>query len=258
MVALAELDIVVAGRGNPHIQEADGVVVVGHPAVTGHGVVAVLPGVQEGVPLLVLQVHGDAHGSQSSSQVLTDGLVGIGGIVQVGQGGEVGELTGGLVVVVVLAQDVDGLCEVVLVGILSHIPVAVEAVVVAGVLVELGAVSVGHAHGYEGGSGDLTGLGDLLDDVVTIVQQGDGVADLGLSSSLLFRSHVAGVDLAGVGRGFGGSVRGSGSGSRGFRLGTASSHAQNHDGSQEQSNEFFHFSFSFLNSDFYLQIPVGI
>ena len=251
MVALAELHVVVAGGTDPHIQEGAGIVVVSHPAVTGNGEVAALTGVQEGVPLLVLQVHGDAHGSQSGGQVLTDGLVALGGVVQVGQSGEVGELTGGLVVIVVLAQDFDGLGEVVLVGILGHIVVADKTVVVAGVLVELGAVSVGHTHGNEGGSGNLTALSDLVDNVVPVEQQADGLTDFRLSQSLFFGSHFGGCFGSGLGRS---SSGGSGS----VRLGAASNHAQNHNSSQKQCNEFLHFSFSFLNDEIYLQTPIGI
>ena len=175
----------------------------------------------------------------------------LGGVVQVGQSGEVGELTGGLVVIVVLAQDFDGLGEVVLVGILGHIVVADKTVVVAGVLVELGAVSVGHTHGNEGGSGKLTALGDLVDDVVPVEQQADGSADFRLSQSLFFGGHFGGCFGSGLGRS---SSGGSGS----VRLGAASNHAQNHNSSQKQCNEFLHFSFSFLNDEIYLQTPIGI
>ena len=240
VLALAELHVVVAGGSDPHIQEADGVVVVSQPAVTGNRVVAVLTGVQEGVPLLVFQVHGDAHASQHAGQIFTDGLVTLIGVVQVGQGGEIGELTGGLVVVIVLGQNLNGLGEVVLIGILGNIPVAVEAVVVTGVLVELRAVGIGHAHGNEGGGGNLTGLANLLNNVVAVIQQRNGVANLRFGGSLLGGGHVAGVNLGG---GFGGG------GER---------HAHYHYGSQKQCKQFLHFSLSFLNYGFYLQIPAGV
>ena len=250
VVALAELNVIVAGDSDPHIQEADGVIVVGNPAVTGNGVVAGLPGVQEGVPLLVFQVHGDAHTSQNAGQVLTDGLVALIGVVQVGQSGEVGELAGGLIVVIVLRQGGNGLLEVGFISILGNIPVAVKAVVVTGVLVELGAVGIGHAHGNEGGSGNLTGLGDLVDDVVAVIEQGDGVTDLRLGGGLFFRGHVAGVHFlnsGGFGLGCGGGGIGGG-GSGGLRAGgrTTGSHAQDHSGSQKQCKQFLHFSLSFL------------
>ena len=103
------------------------------------------------------------------------------GVVQVGQGREVGEHTGSLVVSVVLLQGLHGAVPVVHVGVLGHVVVAVKALVVARILIELGAVRVGHAHGHEGGSRHLTGLGDLGDDVVAVEQQRDGAADLSLS-----------------------------------------------------------------------------
>ena len=106
--------------------------------------------------------------------------MGFGGVVQVGQGREVGEHAGGLVIGVVLLQSLDSGFEVGLVSVSGDVVVADIVVAVAGSLIELGAVGVGHAHGDEGGSGDLTGLADLFDDVVAVEQQADGVADLSL------------------------------------------------------------------------------
>ena len=248
--ALTELRIVVAGGGDGQIQEGAGIVVVSHPAAPGHGEVAVLTGVQEGVPLLVLQVHGDAHGSQSGGQVLTDGLVVVSGVVQVGQSGEVDKHTSSGIIIIVLLQGLDGLVIIGHICLLGDIVVAGEAVVVAGVLVELGAVSVGHTHSNEGGSGNLTALGDLLHDVVPVKQQTDGSADFRLSQSLFFCSHVACIHRCGNDGRYGSS--------RCLGLGAAGSHAQNHNSSQKQCNEFLHFSFSFLNDEIYLQTPIGI
>ena len=91
VLALAELGVIVAGAGNPHIQEGNGIVAVGQPAVAGHGVVAVLAGVQEGVPFLVGQVHGHADTGNHALQVFADQLVAFIGVVQVFNGREVGE-----------------------------------------------------------------------------------------------------------------------------------------------------------------------
>ena len=235
VVFLAELNVVVTGTGGPHIQEADGIVVVSQPAVTSDGVVAVLTGVQEGVPLLVLQVHGDADACQSALQVFTDGLVCFGGVVQVGQSGEVGQLAH-LVDFVVLAQDVVSFFVVGLESLLVDVVVAVELVAGAGVLVELGAVSVGHAHCNEGRCGNLTCLTDLINDVVAVEQQGNCVADFCLSSGLLLSGHFCRSGLV-AGGGSGGVSRGFGSGGV---VATASSQGQNHGQGQQQSNQFLH------------------
>ena len=136
----------------------------------------------------------------------------LGGVVQVLHGGSVGEGVGGLVVVVVLLQDLDGLVPVRHVGVLGDVIVADVVLGVAGVHVELGAVGVGHAHGNEARSGNLAGLADLLDDVVAIQQQAHRLADLHVGGLSLdagqlavggqqvlvdVPAHIVGADLAG-------------------------------------------------------------
>ena len=235
MGAAAKLNIVVAGGGDPHIQEGDGVIVVAEPAVTGDGVIAGLTGVQEGSPLLVLQLDIDAHSSQSGLDVLTNGLVTLRGVVQVGQSGEVGEHTV-LVHLVVLAEDLISLGIVVLESVGADIVVAHEAVVVAGVLIELAAVRLGQAHGHEGGSGQLATLSNLLNDVVAVQQQSQSVADLGLGSCLLFCGHLSSRCFGSSG----GAGSGSLSSSRSGR--TAAGHqGQSHSQNQKQGNHFLHF-----------------
>ena len=208
--ALAELHVIVTGDGSPHIQEADGIVVVSQPAVTGDGVGAFLTGVEEGVPLLVDQGHVDAHGSEAALQVLTDSLVGVGGVVEVLQGGEVGEHAV-FVNSVVLLQHSQSSFPVGIDGIHGSVVVAYELFAHASVLVELAAVGIGQTHGDEAGGGNLTGLADLFADVVTVQQQAQSVADLS-AGSFGFRTgqlaafgqdlfvdvpaHIVGADLA--------------------------------------------------------------
>ena len=225
----AILCVVVAGVGHPHIQEADGIVVVGQPAVAGDGVVAVLTGIQEGVPLLVFQVHGDADAGQSGLQVLTNGLVVFIGVIQIGQGGKVGELLCIFVPGVVLLQDLNGLSEVVLIGVFRHVVVAVIALITTGILVELGAIRFGHTHCHEGGGGDLTALGNVVDDVVAVEHQSDGVADFLAGRFFFFRSHAGGVQGA---LGIAGAA-------------AAGDQRQSHDQCQEQSKKLFHGIFPF-------------
>ena len=62
MRAFTELNVVIAGVGRPHIQEAYGVAVIGNPAVTGYRIVAVLTGGKEGVPFLVFERYANARG----------------------------------------------------------------------------------------------------------------------------------------------------------------------------------------------------
>ena len=113
------------------------------------------------------------------------------GVVQVLHGGSVGEGVGGLVVVVVLLQDLDCLVPVVDVGIGGDIIVANIVLGIAGVHVELGAVGVGHAHGNEARSGNLAGLADFLDDVVAVQQQAHGLADLNVGGLCLSAGQLA-------------------------------------------------------------------
>ena len=75
MVALAELRVVIARTGSPHVEHADRIGVVHDPTVTRDGEVSRLAGIEECGPLLVLHGHLDAHGRERGLQVLTDGLV---------------------------------------------------------------------------------------------------------------------------------------------------------------------------------------
>ena len=179
--ALTELDVVVAGAGDPHVKEADGVVVVGEPAVTSDRIFAVLSGVQEGVPLLVLKLHVDADIGKSTLEILSDSLVAVVGVVEVGEGREVGELLGSLIILVILLESIYSGLEVAVESVSGNIVVAVEAVVVACVLIEFGAVGIGDTHSNEGGSGKLAALSNVVDDVVAVEEKSDSVADLFLS-----------------------------------------------------------------------------
>ena len=120
VLAFSKLNIVVSGVGGPHIQEADGIVVICHPAITGDGVIAVLAGVQECVPLLVLQIHGDPHRCQRALQIFPNGLMIVGRVIQIGQNRKVGEHARGFIVVIVLAQNIHRLGEVIFVVLVSH------------------------------------------------------------------------------------------------------------------------------------------
>ena len=62
--ALTELDVVVAGVGDPHFKHVDGVVEVGDPAFAGEVEVAVLALLEEYVPVALLDGHVDADGGQ--------------------------------------------------------------------------------------------------------------------------------------------------------------------------------------------------
>ena len=102
--ALAELTVVVAGAGDPHVEHGDRVVVGAHPAVAGDGIAAGFSGVEECAPLLVLQLHIDACGCQGALQVFADRLVGFTGVVEVSQGWEVFDLLGGLIKLIVFLK----------------------------------------------------------------------------------------------------------------------------------------------------------
>ena len=93
----AELAVVVAGIGGPHLKHIDGVVEVGQPALAREVEVALLALLEEDVPVLLL----DGHLVADSGQILLDGLA-RGVISGVGMGYVLkpnGILGGGLAVV---------------------------------------------------------------------------------------------------------------------------------------------------------------
>ena len=110
----------------------------------------------------MLFIHGDADTGQRALQILTDGLVALRRVVEVGQRGEAADHAGGLVVRIVLLENLHGLLEVGGEGILAGVIVA-GAVATAGVLHEVGAVGLADALAHEGARGDLVGLGDKQD-----------------------------------------------------------------------------------------------
>ena len=198
MGTLAELAVVVAGAGDPHVEHGDGVVIVAQPAVAGDGIIAGLSGVEEGVPLLVLQVHVDAYGRQGALQVFADRLVGFAGVVEVSQGREVLDRLGGLVELIVFFEDFDGSRVVALQSIRGDIIVSGIAVVMTGIGTEVShAVRFCQSAGDEGGSGGLAALGDLIDDVIAVKKEGDGSADLraGLLGFPAFQAGILGKDV---------------------------------------------------------------
>ena len=77
----AELAVVVAGIGGPHLKHVDGVVEVGQPALAREVEVALLALLEEDVPVLLLDGQLDAD----SGQILLDGL-GSGDMTGVGVG----------------------------------------------------------------------------------------------------------------------------------------------------------------------------
>ena len=178
MGILAELRIIVAGSGGPHIQEGNRIVVVGQPAVAGNGIIAVFTGVQEGSPFLVGQVHGDAHALEYIRQVFTDRLVAFAGVVQIFDGGEIGEGLGGFIKFIVLLQNLHRFRPVGFIGIFRHVPVTGILVRGTGFLIELiDTVRIGQAQRDERRRGLLTGLADFGHDVVPVIQQADRIAD---------------------------------------------------------------------------------
>ena len=130
MCALAELAIIVAGIGDPHVEHGDRVIVIAQPAVAGDGVVSGLSGVQESIPLLVLQIHSDTDSSECTLQILTDSLVAFTGVVEVCQAREVLDLLGRLVELIVFLENFDCCSKVALQSILRDIIVASKAIIV--------------------------------------------------------------------------------------------------------------------------------
>ena len=184
------LSVVVAAAGEPHIQEGHGIVVVGDPAVAGDGVVAVLTGLQEHGPLLVVQRHGHAQlGLPHVLQGLSHGLVGVGGVVQVLDHREA--LAVGIAG---LGQQLAGQLAVgLVVGVGGRVVVAaVGAEVRAG-----SALGVIHARGHEAAGLDLAGLGHLVDDVGAVNGQSEGLTDLGIVEGGLLGlvADIVGADV---------------------------------------------------------------
>src|SRR5574344_2222068 len=94
----AELDIIVARSGDPHIEHRDRIVVVAEPAVTSDGEVAGLTGGHEGRPILILERHLDAVLIKGTLEILSNGLMAFAGVVEVFEARNVGELLARLIV----------------------------------------------------------------------------------------------------------------------------------------------------------------
>ena len=79
----AELAVVVAGDGGPHLEHVDGVVEVSNPAFASEVEVALLALLQEHVPVLLRDAQLDADLGQILLDGLGDGNVAGGGVGQV-------------------------------------------------------------------------------------------------------------------------------------------------------------------------------
>ena len=187
-LGVGPLGVVVAAAGDPHIQEADGVVVVAQPAVAGNLIVAVLTGVQEGGPLLALQRHCGAQLAPHLLQRLADLLMGGAFIVQIGDGGQA--LAVGIAG---LSQQLLGLGQIGLVG-----PGGRVIIVAAHFAEGRSFRSIAQALGHERAGRDLAGFANLLADIVAVDRQRERLADQRIvkRSGLRVVAHIVGADLA--------------------------------------------------------------
>lgn len=83
MISLSKLNVVVTGSRSPHVEETDRIVVICEPAVTCYGIISVLTGVEECVPLLVFKVDCNTNARESGLEIFSDSLVIFVGVVKI-------------------------------------------------------------------------------------------------------------------------------------------------------------------------------